>query len=40
MKLDQRKGSVSKGKDADLVLFDENINVSHTIIEGNVIYGN
>ncbi|MDD2327649.1 MAG: N-acetylglucosamine-6-phosphate deacetylase [bacterium] len=40
MKLDQSKGSVSRGKDADLVLFDENINVSHTIIEGNVIYGN
>lgn len=39
MKLDQSKGSVSRGKDADLVLFDENINVSHTIIEGNVIYG-
>lgn len=40
MKLDQSKGSVSRGKDADLVLFDENINVSHTIIEGNVIYEN
>lgn len=40
MHLDQQKGSISKGKDADLVLFDENINVSHTIIEGNVIYGN
>lgn len=40
MRLDQHKGSVSKGKDADLVLFDENINVSHTIIEGNVIYRN
>lgn len=40
MRLDQHKGSISKGKDADLVLFDENINVSHTIVEGNVIYKN
>ncbi|MFA6648453.1 MAG: N-acetylglucosamine-6-phosphate deacetylase [Candidatus Izemoplasmatales bacterium] len=40
MCLDQHKGSISKGKDADLVLFDENINVSHTIVEGNVIYKN
>ncbi|MDD3968774.1 MAG: N-acetylglucosamine-6-phosphate deacetylase [Proteiniphilum sp.] len=40
MKLDHCKGSVSKGKDADLVIFDDNINVSHTIIEGNVIYEN
>lgn len=40
LRLDQHKGSISKGKDADLVLFDENINVSHTIVEGNVIYKN
>ena len=40
MKIDQQKGSVRKGKDADLVVFDNNINVSYTILEGNVIYGN
>jgi N-acetylglucosamine-6-phosphate deacetylase len=40
MRLDQHKGSISKGKDADLVLFDENINVSHTIVEGDVIFKN
>ncbi len=40
MKIDQQKGSVQKGKDADFVIFDDNINVSHTILEGNVIYGN
>lgn len=39
MKIDSSKGSIAVGKDADLVLFDKNINVSHTIIEGNVIYG-
>lgn len=38
--IDQKKGSIEKGKDADLVIFDNHINVSHTIIEGNVIYKN
>ncbi len=40
MHVDHRKGSIEKGKDADLVIFDDNIDVSHTIIEGDVIYGN
>ncbi|MDR2815992.1 MAG: N-acetylglucosamine-6-phosphate deacetylase [Proteiniphilum sp.] len=40
MKIDRQKGSIRKGKDADFVIFDDNINVSHTILEGNVIYGN
>lgn len=40
MHLDRQKGSIQKGKDADFVIFDDNINVSHTILEGNVIYGN
>ncbi|SDZ73606.1 N-acetylglucosamine 6-phosphate deacetylase [Porphyromonadaceae bacterium KH3R12] len=40
MKIDQQKGSIQKGKDADFVIFDNNINVSYTILEGNVIYRN
>lgn len=40
MRIDQQKGSIEKGKDADFVIFDDNINVSHTILEGNVIFGN
>ena len=32
------KGSLIKGKDADIVIFDENINVSTTIVQGRVIY--
>ena len=40
MKIDGAKGSIEVGKDADFVIFDENIDVSHTIIEGKVIYGN
>ena len=38
MKIEDRKGSISKGKDADLVIFDKDIKVITTIIEGNVIY--
>lgn len=38
MKIDKHKGSIEKGKDADFVIFDDNIHVSHTIIEGDVIY--
>jgi len=40
MKIDNQKGSIEKGKDADFVIFDDNIHVSHTILEGNVIYRN
>jgi N-acetylglucosamine-6-phosphate deacetylase len=40
MHTDHRKGSVQKDKDADFVIFDDNINVSHTILKGNIIYGN
>jgi N-acetylglucosamine-6-phosphate deacetylase len=39
LKIDQQKGSVKEGKDADFVIFDDHIHVSHTILEGNVIYG-
>lgn len=34
-----RKGSVKEGFDADLVLFDDNINVKMTMTGGSVIYG-
>lgn len=33
-----RKGSIEVGKDADLVLVDDNLNVQCTIVEGRVIY--
>ncbi|HCC85960.1 MAG: N-acetylglucosamine-6-phosphate deacetylase [Proteiniphilum acetatigenes] len=39
MRIDQQKGSIREGKDADFVIFDDHIHVSHTILEGNVIYG-
>lgn len=33
-----RKGSLTQGKDADVVIFDENINIQTTIVGGRVIY--
>ncbi|MDQ2658213.1 MAG: N-acetylglucosamine-6-phosphate deacetylase [Bacteroidota bacterium] len=33
-----RKGSIARGKDADLVIFDNNINIDTTIINGRVVY--
>ena len=33
-----RKGSLAKGKDADIVIFDEKIKVETTIINGQVVY--
>lgn len=35
---DQSKGSIEVGKDADIILFDENLNVELTILEGRIIY--
>jgi N-acetylglucosamine-6-phosphate deacetylase len=36
--LERRKGSIEAGKDADIVIFDDNINILTTISEGHVIY--
>lgn len=33
-----RKGSLMKGKDADIVIFDEHIRILKTIVKGRVIY--
>lgn len=38
MGVSDRKGSLAKGKDADIVIFDENINVGMTMVGGKVIY--
>ena len=37
--IQDRKGSLSPGMDADLVLFDEDIQILMTIIKGNIVYG-
>ncbi|MEO5582409.1 MAG: N-acetylglucosamine-6-phosphate deacetylase [Saprospiraceae bacterium] len=36
-KVDQRIGSLSAGKDADIIIFDEEISIKSTIIQGEVI---
>jgi N-acetylglucosamine-6-phosphate deacetylase len=36
--IENKKGSIQAGKDADIIIFDDDINIIHTIIQGNVIY--
>ena len=38
--IDSRTGSIAPGHDADIIIFDENININKTIIGGRLIYGN
>lgn len=38
MGVNDRKGSLEKGKDADVVIFDKNINIQTTIVGGEIIY--
>ncbi len=37
MKLDKQKGSLSVGKDADIVIFDKDIKIHTVIIAGNIV---
>ncbi len=34
LKIDSQKGSIAEGKDADLIIFDENINVDFVMVRG------
>jgi N-acetylglucosamine-6-phosphate deacetylase len=38
MNVSDRKGTLEKGKDADVVIFDHNIHVKATIVNGRVVY--
>jgi N-acetylglucosamine-6-phosphate deacetylase len=38
MGIDKTKGSLAKGKDADVVIFDEGINIQMTIVNGKIVY--
>jgi N-acetylglucosamine-6-phosphate deacetylase len=38
MGMSNRKGSLIVGKDADILIFDKNINIKKTIIMGRVVY--
>ena len=36
--IDDKKGSIKQGKDADIIIFDEEFNIYTTIVEGKVVY--
>lgn len=38
MKVDDKKGSLAKGKNADIVIFDEDINIKMTMVKGQIVY--
>ncbi len=38
LNVENKKGSLEAGKDADIVIFDENINIDTTIIKGKIVY--
>ena len=38
MKIGDKKGSLAQGKDADIIIFDENICIDTTMVKGKVIY--
>jgi N-acetylglucosamine-6-phosphate deacetylase len=38
MNIENKKGSIAVGKDADIVIFDQNISVKKTIVGGRIIY--
>ena len=39
LNVNDRKGELAPGKDADIVIFDTDVNVQMTIIHGRIIYG-
>ena len=38
LKIEDRKGTLAPGKDADIVIFDEDINIATTIIKGKICF--
>jgi N-acetylglucosamine-6-phosphate deacetylase len=40
MKIDDLKGALEVGKDADIVIFDQDIQIDTTIVSGKIVYSN
>lgn len=38
MKVEKRKGSIAAGKDADIVIFDDDINIQSAIVGGEILF--
>ena len=38
MGVDEEKGSLAKGKDADMIILDEDVNVIMTVVGGRIVY--
>ena len=38
LNIENKKGSLEPGKDADIIIFDEDINIETTIIKGRIVY--
>jgi len=38
LRMDERKGSIEEGKDADIIIFDEKLAIHYTIIGGEPVY--
>jgi N-acetylglucosamine-6-phosphate deacetylase len=38
MKIQQRKGSIALGKDADILIFDEDIQIQSVIVDGKILH--
>jgi len=36
--IEDRKGSIKQGKDADIIIFDEDFNIYTTIVEGKILF--
>ena len=39
MKIENKKGSLEKDKDADILIFDEDVNIKMTMVKGKIIHG-
>ena len=38
LKIDKKKGSIEKGKDADIIIFDKDLNIKTAIVNGKIVF--